>query len=166
MTSNHVDMPAETEWMMELARETGRPVLFNLQQIDQAPDLWKSLVARLDTARAEGVPLIGSIPGRPAGVLYGWRASSHPFHFHAAWRETAALPIEQRIARMRNPAVRARLLAEDPPVQRARALHAARVRQDVPRRPVGAGLRARAHRARGCDRRGDRPQPLEVSTTG
>jgi N-acyl-D-aspartate/D-glutamate deacylase len=121
MTSNHVDMPAETEWMMELARETGRPVLFNLQQIDQAPDLWKSLVARLDAARAEGVPLIGSIPGRPAGVLYGWRASSHPFHFHAAWRETAALPVEQRIARLRDPEVRARLLAEDPPIQDDRA---------------------------------------------
>jgi N-acyl-D-aspartate/D-glutamate deacylase len=112
MTSNHIDMPAETEWMMELARETRRPVLFNLQQIDQAPDLWKSLVARLDEARAQGVPLVGSIPGRPAGVLYGWRASSHPFHFHAAWRDTAALPIEQRIARLRDPQVRAQLLAE------------------------------------------------------
>ena len=112
MTSNHIDMPAETEWMMELARETKRPVLFNLQQIDQAPDLWKSLVARLDQAREQGVPLIGSIPGRPAGVLYGWRASSHPFHFHATWRETADLPIEQRIARLREPAVKARLLAE------------------------------------------------------
>jgi N-acyl-D-aspartate/D-glutamate deacylase len=112
MTSNHIDMPAETEWMLELARETKRPVLFNLQQIDQAPDLWKSLVARLDQAREQGVPLIGSIPGRPAGVLYGWRASSHPFHFHATWRETAALPIEQRIARLREPEVKARLLAE------------------------------------------------------
>jgi N-acyl-D-amino-acid deacylase len=112
MTSNHIDMLAETEWMMDLARETGRPVLFNLQQIDPAPDLWKSLVARLDEARAQGVPLIGSIPGRPAGVLYGWRASTHPFHFHAAWRATEALPIEQRITRLRDPAVRAALLAQ------------------------------------------------------
>ncbi|MBL0088154.1 MAG: amidohydrolase family protein [Ideonella sp.] len=121
MTSNHIDMPAETEWMMALARETQRPVLFNLQQIDQAPDLWKSLVARLDEARAQGVPLIGSIPGRPAGVLYGWRASSHPFHFHATWRETAQLPIEQRIARLRDPQVKARLLAEHVPIADERA---------------------------------------------
>ncbi|MBL0148432.1 MAG: amidohydrolase family protein [Ideonella sp.] len=121
MTSNHIDMPAETEWMMALARETQRPVLFNLQQIDQAPDLWKSLVARLDEARAQGVPLIGSIPGRPAGVLYGWRASSHPFHFHATWRETAQLPIEQRIARLRDPQVKAQLLAEHVPIADERA---------------------------------------------
>ena len=87
-------------------------MLFNLQQVDPAPDLWKALVTRLDEARAQGVPLIGSIPGRPAGVLYGWRASTHPFHFHAAWRETAALPIGQRIARLRDPAVRAALLAQ------------------------------------------------------
>ena len=116
MTSNHIDMLAETDWMMDLARETKRPVLFNLQQIDPAPDLWKQLVARLDQARAEGVPLIGSIPGRPAGVLYGWRASSHPFHFHAAWRETAQLPIDARIAQMARPEVKARLLAEQVPI--------------------------------------------------
>ncbi len=116
MTANHIDMPAETVWMEELARETGRPVLFNLQQIDQAPDLWKSLVARLDEAHARGVPLIGSIPGRPAGVLYGWRSSLHPFVLHPAWRELAALPPEQQIAALREPARRAQLLAQDPPM--------------------------------------------------
>jgi N-acyl-D-aspartate/D-glutamate deacylase len=121
MTSNHVDMPAEAEWMAELARETKRPVLFNLQQIDQAPELWKQLLGKLDAAQAQGVPLIGCIPGRPAGVLYGWRASTQPFHFHAAWRETQALPIEQRIERLRDPAVRARLLAENVPIPDERA---------------------------------------------
>ncbi len=121
MTSNHIDMPAEAEWMMDLARETKRPVLFNLQQIDQAPDLWKSLVARLDEARAQGVPLIGSIPGRPAGVLYGWRASSHPFHFHGTWRETVNDSIEARIERLRQPQVKARLLAEAPELKDPRA---------------------------------------------
>ena len=122
MTSNHIDMPAETEWMMDLARETGRPVLFNLQQIDPAPHLWKTLVARLDQARTEGLPLIGSIPGRPAGVLYGWRASSHPFHFHHTWHATRHLPVEQRISAMREPAQRAALLAEtvDLPTDQAR----------------------------------------------
>jgi N-acyl-D-amino-acid deacylase len=121
MTSNHIDMPAEAQWMAELARETKRPVLFNLQQIDQAPELWKQLLAKLDAAQAEGVPLIGCIPGRPAGVLYGWRASTQPFHFHAAWRETQALPIEQRIERLRDPAVRAKLLAEHVPIPDERA---------------------------------------------
>ena len=121
MTSNHIDMLDETQWMMELARETKRPVLFNLQQIDQAPHLWKQLVARLDEARAAGVPLIGSIPGRPAGVLYSWRASSQPFHFHGAWRATSEMSIEQRIACMGNPQVRAQLLAEQVPIKDERA---------------------------------------------
>ncbi|WP_088280418.1 amidohydrolase family protein [Ideonella sp. A 288] len=124
MTSNHIDMPAETEWMMQLARETGRPVLFNLQQIDESPELWKTLVARLDDARAQGLPLVGSIPGRPAGVLYSWRASAHPFIFHRTWNATAGQPIEVRIARLREPAVRAALLAEqfDIPDERARTM--------------------------------------------
>ena len=49
-------------------------------------------------------------------MLYGWRASSHPFHFHAAWRETAQLPIDARIAQMARPEVKARLLAEQVPI--------------------------------------------------
>ena len=121
MTSNHIDMLDETQWMMELARETKRPVLFNLQQIDQAPHLWKKLVARLDEALATGVPLIGSIPGRPAGVLYSWRASSQPFHFHGAWRATSEMSIAQRIACMGDPQVRAQLLAEQVPIKDERA---------------------------------------------
>jgi hypothetical protein len=122
MTSNHIDMPTETVWMRELARETGRPVLFNLQQIDEQPELWRELVAALDDARVQGLPLVGSIPGRPAGVLYGWRSSIHPFMFHAAWHEIRELPVEARMRALRDPAWRARLLAEpEPPVGDARA---------------------------------------------
>ena len=53
-------------------------MLFNLQQIDERPELWRELVAALDDTRTQDLPLVGSIPGRPAGVLYGWRSSIHP----------------------------------------------------------------------------------------
>ncbi|MDF3881320.1 N-acyl-D-amino-acid deacylase family protein [Cupriavidus basilensis] len=112
MTANHVSMDNELPWLERLARHTGLPVLFNLQQTDPAPDLWRDLMTTLDRAHAEGVPLYGGISGRPLGLLFSWQSSLHPFIASPAFVELAALPFEARIARLRDPAVRARILSE------------------------------------------------------
>ncbi|MGE8200666.1 MAG: N-acyl-D-amino-acid deacylase family protein [Variovorax sp.] len=112
MTANHVSMDHELPWLERLARHTGLPVLFNLQQTDPAPDLWRDLMTTLDRAHAEGVPLYGGISGRPLGLLFSWQSSLHPFIASPAFIELAALSFEARIARLRDPAVRARILSE------------------------------------------------------
>lgn len=112
MTANHVSMDNELPWLERLARHTGLPVLFNLQQTDPAPDLWRDLMTTLDRAHAEGVPLYGGISGRPLGLLFSWQSSLHPFIASPAFIELAALSFEARIARLRDPAVRARILSE------------------------------------------------------
>ena len=48
-------------------------------------------------------------------MLFGLQSSLHPFITHPTYqRELATLPLAERVARLRDPAVRARLLAEDP----------------------------------------------------
>ncbi len=111
MTSNHVQMDYElTQWMTKFARETGRPVAFALVQTDDTPDLWKTLVRRLDEAREEGLPLIGSVSGRPAGILMSWQGSIHPFVYHPRWSELASLSWEERYRRLQDPALRRELI--------------------------------------------------------
>lgn len=112
MTSNHVQMDGEvTQWLARFARETGRPVTFALVQTDATRDLWQTLLQRLDTAAADGVPLYGAIAARPAGILMGWQGSIQPFAAHPLWRgELAALPWPQRLARLRDPATRRALV--------------------------------------------------------
>ena len=41
MSLTHRDVPQEMPWMKDLARETGRMVTFDLQQIDENPELYK-----------------------------------------------------------------------------------------------------------------------------
>ena len=48
------------------------------------------------------------------GVLLGLELTLNPFSHYPAYREIAHLPFADRVARLRDPAFRARLLADDP----------------------------------------------------
>ncbi|CAN7282293.1 amidohydrolase family protein [Pseudorhodoferax sp. LjRoot39] len=109
MTSNHTQMETEVPWLAEVARRNRLPVAFALVQTDQTPDTWKRLLAALDDAQKEDIPLYGAVAGRPAGILMAWLGSTHPFMAHPLWQSLAPLPWEQKLARLRDPAVRAQL---------------------------------------------------------
>jgi N-acyl-D-aspartate/D-glutamate deacylase len=47
-------------------------------------------------------------------MLFGLESSLHPFITHPTYRAMADLPIDERVARLRQPDVRAALLAEEP----------------------------------------------------
>jgi N-acyl-D-aspartate/D-glutamate deacylase len=49
-------------------------------------------------------------------MLFGLQSSFHPFISHPSYAEVAALPIDERVARLRDPHVRARLLREEPTI--------------------------------------------------
>jgi N-acyl-D-aspartate/D-glutamate deacylase len=111
MALTHRDVPGEIGWMKDLARETGRIVTFNLQQIDEAPELYKEALRGLDEARAEGITnLRGQFSGRPVGVLMGWETSVHPFLGHPEYVKLMKRPIGERLEQLRRPEVKARLL--------------------------------------------------------
>lgn len=109
MTSNHSQMETEVPWLAEVARRNRLPVAFALVQTDQTPDTWKRLLVALDDAQKEDIPLYGAVAGRPAGILMAWLGSTHPFMAHPLWQQLAPLPWEQKLARLRDSAVRAQL---------------------------------------------------------
>jgi N-acyl-D-aspartate/D-glutamate deacylase len=111
MALTHREVPKQMPWLKDLARETRRMVTFNLQQIDEAPELYKEGLRGLDEARAEGLTnLRGQFSGRPVGVLMGWETSVHPFLGHPEYVRWMKLPIAERLEALRRPEVKARLL--------------------------------------------------------
>jgi N-acyl-D-amino-acid deacylase len=114
MALHHPEVPGHLPWLRRLAAHTGRRVSVNLQQTDQAPDLWRDVLAGLDAAAASGEPLWAQVAGRPIGILLAWDASLHPFVLHPTWRELATRPHPDRLAALRTPEVRQRLLTEAP----------------------------------------------------
>jgi len=112
MAVTHREAPNEILWMKDLAKESGAMVTFNLQQIDENPDLYKEDLRMLDEARKEGIHnLRGQFSGRPVGVLMGWETSIHPFIGHPDYQALARLPIQERRKELNKPEVRARLIA-------------------------------------------------------
>jgi len=116
VASDMFDPEAEFAWMNEIALRTGRPVSFACLQNDLAPEAWRRLLQLSDEANARGARIVPQVAGRPAGLLFGWESSIHPFVAHAAYRQVAALPVAQRVARLRDPELRGAILSEAPAV--------------------------------------------------
>ncbi len=103
----------EFGWMGALSRETGLPVTFAaLQSIAKEMTLDEQIEA---TARenASGAHIVAQIALRGNGIVMAWQGTVHPFLFKPAWAEIADLPWTEKLARLRDPAFKARMLAEE-----------------------------------------------------
>nr|AGL33528.1 amidohydrolase 3 [uncultured proteobacterium] len=114
VASDFADIDEEFDLMCELTRESGRMLSFSLVQADRAPQQWRELLSRLGAAVARGVDIKAQVAGRPVGLMLGLQGSAHPFISRPAYREIADKPLAERVAIMRDPAFRARLIAEKP----------------------------------------------------
>ncbi|MDR3499277.1 MAG: amidohydrolase family protein [Parvibaculum sp.] len=108
--------PAEDEfmWMKELSAETGLPVTYALLQSPVQPDKWRDMLALTDEARKQGANVTAQIACRPTGMVLGWQSTIHPFVSRATYAQIAHLPFAQRLVELKNPEVRARILADKP----------------------------------------------------
>jgi len=106
---------AELAWMEKVSGESGCRVTFACLQNDFDPDQWRRLLRGVDEATARGARVVPQVAGRPTGLLLGLESTFHPFSDHPTYRDDLArLPLAERVRRMRDPALRARLLAEQP----------------------------------------------------
>ena len=117
MASDMVGADATMEWMIKLSTETGLPITFAMAQTDNDPTAFRRVLDRVRKYNAEGAHLVPQIPGRPTGMLMGLESSLHPFITHPAYKEIAHMPIDERVAKMREPETRARILADQPGVK-------------------------------------------------
>jgi N-acyl-D-aspartate/D-glutamate deacylase len=102
----------EFDLVEALARASGRPLSMTWLQRDPGGEQWKAMQARVDAAVAQGLPLYLQAAARGIGVINGLDASFHPFMGFPGYKEVAFLPLTQRAAALREPARKARILAE------------------------------------------------------
>ena len=69
--------------------------------------------ARSSAPTATACRSSGQVAGRPVALLYGLELSFNPFSTCPSYAAVADLPLEQKLAKLRDPALRAKLLAED-----------------------------------------------------
>jgi N-acyl-D-aspartate/D-glutamate deacylase len=105
---------AEWEIFRRMVGVSGRPMSISLAQADASPESWRLALGILAQANAAGLAMKAQVAARAIGLVLGFDASMNPFCSHPSWADLAALPRAERLARLRDPAVRTRLLDEKP----------------------------------------------------
>ncbi len=103
----------EIEWMHRLSAEIRRPVSFAMLQFDSRPNQWRELLEICEKTRRGGAEVIAQFAARPFGILAGHQTQANPFLNRPAYAEIADLPLAERVARLRDPVVRARILGPE-----------------------------------------------------
>ena len=111
LVSDHLGEDEEWAWVTEFQKQTGLTVTLIATT---APAYENNKMYNLaEQARREGREIRPQAAGRPTGVLHGLQSSFHAFVGHPTWKaELADLDHAALLARLRDPAVKAQLLAE------------------------------------------------------
>jgi N-acyl-D-aspartate/D-glutamate deacylase len=106
-------MESELDWLLRRGRASGRPITFLVMERPEV-DHWRPWFDAVRAANARGAQLRPQVGNRCFGVLMGHQSKLNPFQYRATYRALADLPLAERVARLRDPEVRARILAEEP----------------------------------------------------
>ena len=100
--------------VFDVAAEVGLPVTFTLAIGNAGPPLHLDAMRMVEKANADGGDVTGQIFPRPIGLVLGLELSGNPFVMYPSYREIADLPLAERVAEMRKPEVRERILTDIP----------------------------------------------------
>jgi len=100
--------------LRRVIEKSGRTAVFSLTQRHDRPDFWRDLMRMSNEAKADGLSIRPVAAPRPIGILLGLEGSQNPFSGTPTYRAIAHLSLEDRVAAMRDPEVRAKILADDP----------------------------------------------------
>lgn len=114
MISDLRDVDEEFSIFRDMVAESGLPMSISMAESDSKPDAWRELHAKMEEASKEGLTFRGQVAPRPIGILMGLQATFHPFSSNPSYREIADLPHDEKVAAMRDPARRAKIIAEEP----------------------------------------------------
>ncbi|MBM3338931.1 MAG: amidohydrolase family protein [Betaproteobacteria bacterium] len=114
MISDFSDLHSEFGIMKDAAAISGRPLSFTLLEQGQYPDRWREILGMVGQAQAQGLNMRAQVASRPIGLMLGLQCSMSPFMNAQAYRALAHLDLPQRVAALRDPTVKAAILADTP----------------------------------------------------
>ncbi|MEZ7979316.1 MAG: amidohydrolase family protein [Myxococcota bacterium] len=103
----------EIEWMERLSAEINRPVSFAMLQFDSAPNQWRELVEICHKGQEKGADVMAQFAPRPFGILTGHQTEANQFLNRPAYIEIKDLPLAERVKRLKDADVRARILGPE-----------------------------------------------------
>ena len=87
---------------------------FTLTTGNSGNPIWPGAVNLIEKFNAAGGQITAQVFARPIGLVIGLELTANPFVLYPSYQEIADLPLAERVAEMRKPAVRERILAATP----------------------------------------------------
>src|SRR6185437_10080841 len=109
---NQPDLATEFGMIRRIVEASGRPLTLSLAQGHAYADGWRRILELIEASSAAGLPIKAQVAPRPIGVLLGLQGTINPFIAHAAYQAIKDKPLAARVAAMRDPSFRARVLDE------------------------------------------------------
>lgn len=111
MISDFEDLDDEFSLLRQMVDRAGRPMSISLAQ-GLSPNGWKKVLGCIEQASASGLVMRGQVAPRPIGVLLGLTTTLAPFTSRPSFNELARLPLAEKVAKLRDPDTKARILKE------------------------------------------------------
>jgi N-acyl-D-amino-acid deacylase len=108
------DYEPALQTVFDVAADVGLPVTFTLAIGNAGPAFFEDALTMVEKANANGGDITAQIFPRPIGLVIGLELSGNPFVMYPSYREIADLPLAERVAEMRKPEVRERILNDKP----------------------------------------------------
>ncbi|UXA14239.1 amidohydrolase family protein [Mycobacterium sp. SMC-8] len=100
--------------VFDVAAAVGLPVTFTLAIGNAGDPFYLDALRMVEKANQNGGRISAQIFPRPIGLMLGLELSGNPFVMYPSYREIASLPLAERVAEMRRPEVRERILTDTP----------------------------------------------------
>jgi N-acyl-D-aspartate/D-glutamate deacylase len=111
LVADFLDVQADLDVILAMARASGRPVSVSLIEITPRPGAFRQVLSGLAAAGKEGLVVRAQVAARAIGLLMGLQCTLHPFMTNPVWREIAGRTAAEQARVMHEPAVKAAVLA-------------------------------------------------------
>lgn len=108
------DYEGALQAVFDVAADVGLPVTFTLAIGNAGPALHLDALRMVEKANTDGGQITAQIFPRPIGLVIGLQLSGNPFITYPSYRALEGLPLAERVAQMRKPEVRERILNDSP----------------------------------------------------
>jgi N-acyl-D-aspartate/D-glutamate deacylase len=107
------DVDEEFAMLRRIVEASGRPLSLTLLQHEHLPDRWRRVMEHMHAATDAGLKMKAQVGARPVALILSFALSLCPFTQLPSFEALRNLSPEERLKKLRDPEVRAKILSEE-----------------------------------------------------
>ncbi len=113
LVSDFDDTDNEFAMLRRIVEASGRPLSLTLLQHEHLPQRWRRVMEHMHAATDAGLQMKAQVGARPVALLLSFSLTICPFSQLSSYDALAKLPLAEKLERLKDPALRAKIVAEE-----------------------------------------------------